>query len=335
MMIRPHHILVVALTTLAVCAAGCLQIETRIRLHEDGSATVTERLRFSRRLLDLAAKGEAKGGVAELLTKEAALRRIEQMGEHVKLVRHETRDAEKGARESVTVFTVPDLRDFRYVSPYLAAYNYPKHNVLTCNLFPIYESTWYGRRAGQMAVTFKPASQGKPPRRPKDWTPPPGPSPRDLQVFRDLQPVFRDLMSDFQLRLVFESYAPIRFKQYYRYRGARAGTREYDLIDFSDKDLDKHGYEFLANEEIMLELLRLKTGGADIVNHVKEHGTNLTLPVYHPRGIPEIYFNPSRPFFDKYFKRKKLHFDKRRGGTQPATWKRIGWKGNAGSKKKP
>ena len=309
----------------ASAASGCLQIETRIKLHEDGSATITERLQFSKRLLDLSAQGGAVGNVASLLTKDAAVKRMNHMGKGVKLVSHRSREAEKGAKESIAVFKIPDIRDFRYVSPYLAAAKYPKHTVLKCNMFPIYETTWYGRVAGQVAVTFSPATKERSRGRPKDWKPPKPPSPLDSQVLRDLRPVFRDLMNDFQVRLTFESYAPLRFRQYYRFRGMRAGTKEYDLLDFSDKDLDKYGYQFLANEEIMLELLRLKAGGANVVNHVSGHATNLTLPVFHPRTVPEIYFRPSRHFFDRNFKGKTLKFTKRQGGPRAANWKEVGY----------
>jgi len=317
------RVFIVAL--LVSAAAGCLQVETRVKLHEDGSATITERLQFSKRLLDLGARGGAPENVASLLTKEAALKRMSNMGKGIRLVSYRLREAEKGARESIAVFKIPDIRDFRYVSPYLASANYPKHSVLKCDMFPIYESTWYGRVAGQVAVRFYPATKERPRRRPKGWKPPKPPSPLDSQVLRDLRPVFRDLMRDFKIRLTFESYAPLRFRQYYRYRGMRAGTKEYDLIDFSDKDLDKYGYEFLANEEIMLELLRLRTGGPNVVSHVSGHAANLTLPVFHPRVVPEIYFRPSRHFFDRYFKGKMLKFSKRQGGSRKANWKEVGY----------
>ncbi|MFO7898375.1 MAG: hypothetical protein R6V58_04865, partial [Planctomycetota bacterium] len=251
--------------------------------------------------------------------------RVQQMGEGAKLVSHKIRDAEKGAKESVSVIEVPHINNFRYVSPYLARYNYPKHNVLKCHMFPVYETTWYGRIAGQVAVKFQPASSERPPRRKKDEPPPKGPTPVDLQVYRDLQPVFQDMMKGLQLRLVFESYAPLRFRQYYRYRGQRAGTKEYDLIDFSADDLDRHGFEFLGNEEIMLELLRLKLGGGDIQATTKGHAGNLTVPVYHPSGIPEVYFRPSRRFFDKHLKGKTLKFTKRQGGPRKADFKQIGY----------
>ena len=46
---------------LAAAGAGCLQIETRVKLNPDGSATVTERVLFTRRLLDLSNK-EGRNG---------------------------------------------------------------------------------------------------------------------------------------------------------------------------------------------------------------------------------------------------------------------------------
>ena len=41
-------------------AAGCLQIDTTVSFHEDGSSTITERLNFSRTLLDMASQQDAK-----------------------------------------------------------------------------------------------------------------------------------------------------------------------------------------------------------------------------------------------------------------------------------
>lgn len=305
-------------------SAGCLQIETRVKLEEDGSAVVTERVQFSKSLLDLSAKEGPTKDIAALLTKEVALERMKQMGKGIELVSHEVREATKGARESIAVFKIPNVSDFTYVSPYLAVARYPKHTGLKANLFPIYESTWYGRHAGQMALTFAPTSAerdsgGK-------VEPPKGPTPADQQALRDLRPIAADMMTDFRLKFTFECYAPIRFRQYYRYRGAGAATRTYDLIDFSDKDMDKYGHDFLGNEEIMLELLSLRTGGANIVDHVSGHADNLTLPVYHPTGTPEIYFRPSRAMFDKYFAGKTLKFDQRDGGERPANWDDIGYK---------
>lgn len=311
--------------TLAVALAllaGCLQIETHVRLHEDGSATITERIRLSQRLLEANTRSGGGPDILQSIGKEAALERMKAMGKGMELESHEVRQAEGGAKEAIAVYRIGDISNFRYVSPYLAALDYPKHSVLQCTLFPVYESTWYGRRAGQMAVIFKPASEqrGNPPEPGKS------PTPLDQQVLRDLRPVFADMLKDFHVRFTFESYAPLRFRQYYRYRGQGAGTKTYDLIDFSDRDLDKYGYDFLRNEEIMLELLGLRADGPNTVGHVAEHGSNSTVPVYHPRGTPEIYFNPSRALFDRLFQGKTLKFEERDGGARPADFNEIGYK---------
>ena len=306
-------------------SAGCLQIETRVRLHEDGSATITERLQLSQRLLEMSREGKSPIDVTSYLAKEAALERMKHMGKGVEFVRHEARDAEQGAKESVSVYRIAHINDFRYMSPYLATLKYPKHNAVKFTMFPIYESTWYGRIAGQMGVTVKPVSTE---RRRKDEGLPPEPTPLERQTIRELRLAFGDMMQDLHVRLTFESYGSLRFRQYYRFRGGRGGTKEYDLIDFSGKDLDKYGYRFLLNEEIMVELLEGKVGGANVKEHVAGHAENLTVPVYHPGGTPEIYFRPSRFLFDKHFKGKTLKFDKRAGGPRKANFKEVGHRPN-------
>jgi hypothetical protein len=308
----------------ALSVGGCLKVNTRIVLHPDGSATVTERVRLSNALLDLDA--EQTGGVhlADVLTKAAAERRMKQMGEGVRLASHRIDDVEESARESVAVFEVADISKFTYASPFLAYGDYPQTNVLKCELFPVYESTWYGRRAGQMAIQFK--SAGPRPRDRSGETPPPPPAPAAQQVFRDLQPVFRDMLSGFQAKLMFESYAPIRCRQYYRYRNMRAGTHEFPLMDFADTNMDQYAGPFLGNEEVMLELLRGKVGGPNVIENTAGHADNVTLPVYHPTGVPEIYFNPSKELFDRYFAGKTLDFGERDGGKKPAKFEEIGYK---------
>lgn len=313
---------------------GCLQVETRILLHTDGSATVTERVTFSQRLLVLSSTAGKELNITDCLSKSAAEERGKHMGEGVALTSHRIEDAPQGARQSVAVFKVADINKFEYVSPFLAYSDYAEHTVLKASLFPIYEDTWYGRVGGQMAVTFKPTTKSaqRDPR--KDENPPPPPSPVSLQVLRNLQPVFIDMMEGFKVRVVFESYGSLRFRQYYRYRGMRSGTHEFDLIDFSDSDLDNYSQSFLGNEEVMLELLRGKVHYPYVLDHTAGHGTNNTLPVYHPNGVPEIYFRPSREMFDKHFAGKTIKREERHGGEMPAKWEQIGWRGDGKDDKK-
>jgi len=329
---------VVARTLLLAAAAGalallpgCLQLNIRISLQPDGSAVITERVRFSRELLDLGGKAAGQLNVAPLLEKKAFLDRMKHMGEGIKLVSHKVSTVEKGSREAAAVFRISDIRKLKYVSPFLAVPGREKRSVVAFDLFPVLADHWAGRRAGQMAVTVKP--MGKAPRRSDKEEKPKGPSPRQLQILRSLRPVFRNMMKDFRLKLTFESYAPLRFRQYYRYRGRQAGTKEFDLLDFSDSDLDTYGYGFLDNEEVMLELLRGQINGPNLLAHVREHGTNLTLPVFHPTGVPEIYFAPSRKLFDKHLAGKTLTPYPRRGKPRKANFKIDGWLGDQPGRK--
>jgi hypothetical protein len=322
-------------TVLAVLLSttGCLQVDTRVKVNKDGSATVTERIQFSSRLLDLAEKQKAGKDLRRFLSKEHVLKRVEQMGKGAKLVKHTIRDGEKGSRECVSVIEIPNLSHLRYTSPFLANHNYPKHTVLKFSLVPILKSHWhYQYWAGRMAVHVGPETRERGGRGAAKRAP----SPADLQVYRDLRPVFRDILQGFRVRLVVESYAPIYMARgYFRYRGQMSATREYDLIDFSWKDFDRAGRDFLNNEEIMLELLRFHLSGGDLMATIKEHAGNYSVPVYHPHGVPAIVFRPSRELFDRHFKGKLLDFGEKRGGKRKANWNEIGLKDiqNGDSKK--
>jgi len=312
-----------------------MQVETRVKLNPDGSATVTERVRFSKRLIDLAAENSQAESILKLLERKAVEERVKRMGKGAKLASHKVQKAAGDSRESISVIEFTNLNDLRYVSPFLSRHDYPKHTGLKFGFGPIMESRWHeDYQAGRMAVHIAPTSSGRAPRRPKNWKPPRGPSPLDLQVYRELHPMFRDMLKGCRIRVIFESYAPILVARgYYRFRGQRSGTRQYDLIDFSANDLDNHGAEFLGNEEIMLELLRMHVSGRNVVNATKGHGTNGSVPVYHPHGIPAIVFRPSRELFDRHFKGKTLKLSKRQGGPRKADFKRDGYYPHAGKKK--
>lgn len=328
---RRHIGGVVLVLALTACLCGCLQIDTRVLLHPDGSATITERVQFSQQLLSLdgAATTQPTESLQKLLGRPAVESRMAHMGRGIKLVSHEVRAGQAASRESLAVFKIDDIREFRYVSPFMAFVDYPSNSAIKCDMFPVYESTWYGRRAGQMAVTFKLERDGRSAPRPKDGEPaPPGPSPATQQIIRQLQPIARDMLDGLHIRLTFEAYAPLRFRQYFRYRNQQAGTRQFDLIDWSDKSLDQFSAFLVENEEVMLELLTGSFNSANFLAATREHGSNLTLAVYHPTGIPEIYFKPSQELFSRFFDGKTLKFGEREGGDRPAVWNEIGYRGS-------
>jgi hypothetical protein len=325
------------IAAIACCLGGCFQLETVIKVQPDGGATITERVRFSQRLLELDTLGQRAGDastaprLSDMLTRQAAEQRLRQMGEGVRLVSHEVRDAEHGSREAIAVYAIDDIRGLQYTSPFLAAQDYATSSKVKGEFFPLYEGTWWGRRGGEMAIDFK--LVGPPPKPADDAAQPPSPSPADLQVLRDLQPVFRDMAKDFHVRVTVESYAPVRGR--YRHRNFREDTKLFDLIDFSGRDLDRLGGGFLDNEEIMLDLLRGNLATENITKNVEDYSSNVTVPVFHPRGCGEIWFKPSRELFDRYFTGKMItfYFEKGPDRTRPATFKEIGYEPETQKKK--
>lgn len=298
--------------------AGCLQIETHVEYHDDGSATITERLNFSRRLLDMAKAEGTELQIEPFLQREAALERMKLMGKNVSLVSHKVQESLNGSKESITVFKTPDLDGFVYVSPWFAYSDYASNNAVEWKVVPMYKSRPYGGRgtgaAGSLRISFR-FLKGDPKGESRE-TPEPSITPLDAQVYRELGPVFREMLEGFHIRLTFRAYCPVWYDP--NPRGQRARTRSVGLIDVSDKDLDKYGYNFFENEEIMLDLLRWQLGSADVVEHVRDYGANLTLPVFTPFGSRHmwyigyagnnIYLPPSRTLFDRFFQGKKLDF---------------------------
>jgi hypothetical protein len=238
-----------------------------------------------------------------------------KMGKGVTLASHEIRPAAGGSKECVSVFKVDDINEFQYASPFLAYLDYGENSTAKVKLEPLLKGRPYVGRAGTMAVSFhllKPAKVDRAePKKDKDGKPippPPGPSPASLQIFRDLGPAGRDMLADFKVRLVFESYAPI-VESGIGWRGSRQGGREVDLIHFSADDLDNYGNKFLENEPIMLDLVRGEVGAASVIEHTRGFADNPTLPVFVPwgsrfadwHGSEIICFKPSRELFNKYF----------------------------------
>jgi hypothetical protein len=309
---------------LLLLAGGCFQIETVVNLHEDGSATITERFQLSRRLMEFEKRGGGPA-LARGLTREAALERMKLMGKGIALVSHEQRDGEAGAKEAVSVFKIPDVTEFQYVSPFLGTAGYPGHCMMKC------EVAAGGGPPGYMYVMFRPfvndAAKAKV-EAPKtaEKNPPKGPSPAELQALRHLQPVVRDLLEGIHVKFTIRSYAPVHYAWGVPgVRNGAANTHDFYLIDFSDKDLDAYGGSFLENEEILLELEQMQLEGPNIRQHLYGMIDNLTLPLFYSRGAPIMAFRPSRHYFDRFYAGKTLDFGPRDGGKRPAKFEEVGW----------
>jgi hypothetical protein len=320
-------------------AAGCMQIETRVKVVEDGSAIITERIRFSHRLLDMKLD---PGGVADmntLLTKATAEKRAPMLGEGCTLASHDVKDV-PGGKQAIAVYKIADLNKLQYVSPYLAFVDYGQNNTIRFKLEPVYKSRAYqGAKAGQMSVSlyFEKAPKGSP-QPDKDKPLPPGPSPKEMQVFRDLLPAVRDMLDDFEVRLVLEPYCPISHSGH-GLRNPRGQPKDIDILWFSDKQLDRYGSPFVENEEAFLAMVRLDFGHKSMVEEIRSYASNETLPAFLPigssymwfNGGTEICFRPSKQLFDKLFTGKTLNYNEWQENPNdkkvPAEFDKIGWKG--------
>ncbi len=272
-----RHILnFIFLSLVAIAVSGCLELEAHLTVHEDGTANLTERIRFSRQLIDLA--GDRKEELLKLLSKEAAVDRLKRMGEGVTIVSHEQRDAEGASKEAVITYKIADLNKFQYVSPWFAYPDFAENSTVKFKMEPLYKSRAYlGGRAGEMCVSLehlkKPVEE---PHLPEGAPAPAGPAPLDNQIYRDLAPLFRDMLKDVEIRFTFEAYAPLSSALPVRNRRSR--TNSIDLIHFTDKDMDQSGAALLSNEEVMLDLARWQFSSPVITAQVRDAENNQTLP---------------------------------------------------------
>jgi hypothetical protein len=341
-----------ATLAVALCCCGCLRLETTIELHADGSGTVTERLSFSRRLLKMAENAPKERQLRPLLAKEAALERMKRMGKGIRLVQHETRERADGGIESVAVFKIGYLGDLVYVSPFMNAA--PQINELKVNLRPRLHYRWKTTTLPSDSKLYVYFSESKPraPKKPdekqtpnagtekavKPFTLPPN-TPRGLQAFRDLAPVFADMMDGFHLRLTFKSYAPIDGHHWKApLRNATSHPKTADLINFSSKNLDRHGGRFIDNEEVMLALLRgyhrfwrqdheHPLYSQFLAANLRHRQNNHALPMLNNTGGASFNIKPSRALFDRLFKGKTFVLDHGSGKKTKikAEFNEIGW----------
>ncbi|MGQ9663433.1 MAG: hypothetical protein ACUVWX_14015 [Kiritimatiellia bacterium] len=311
-----------------------MEIETTITMHEDGSATITERLNFSRQLLDMDASSSK---LPALLSREAALARMKEMGEGVTLVSHTVSDARRGSKESVTVYKVPDIQNFVYPSPFLA--DRPSPGALKFTLRPWLKHEWATRwPAGAIIVDIHAVYPSKKAAAQASTTDLLQLTPEAIQAYRELAPVYRDMLEGFLLKVRFACYAPIEETRGIVHRQRRSAVKYVDLLSISDRDLDKYGYGIFENEEILCEILRWQidtsdkspTFGAFIADHLAGQGANLTLPVYHARSGGYVLIKPSLQLFQRYFEGKTLE---NRNGKFPARFEEIGYYPEKGHKR--
>ena len=277
---------------LLLAATGCLQLELAIEMHEkDAGATITERLRFSELLLDL----DRASGLARHLGRAGAQARMKQMGQGMELVSHDQKKLQDGSRESVSVYRIPDIDDLRLPNPFVQ--NNPPAPMLRFRFNPVYKRVHSRDRVGDIHLSMvRAGTTGS--AEPDDAGVIPAETPLDLQLYRDLQPVFANLMSDFEVKVT------LMIPNQPGGRGRQSGDRTITLLHFNDKHMDRHAELFLHNEEAMLAMLQFNLNDAPITDHTKEFIRNRQVPVHRGRSnwqSTSFVIRPTTHLYGKYF----------------------------------
>jgi hypothetical protein len=280
------------LCVVGLSCGGCLQLEITVALHDDDAgATVTERLCFTRELLELDRRTPDGQKITRWLSRESAMERAKRMGEGVKLVNHRQTDKPDGGIESVAVFEIPNVEDLRIVNPLLHESSPGRAVRLTFS--PVNRpGDWRHRRVWVNVVE----AEG---RRDEETEPQPV-APLDLQAYRDLQPVFVHLMRGLEIAVRLETPRPVFSGPV---RGAGKGATAATFFSISDEDLDAAGNTFIKNEEAMLSALRLDPFDESILAHTRGFTVNRKLPVlragfYRPNSF---LIEPTRYMEREYF----------------------------------
>lgn len=298
---------------LAALTGGCLQIETRIKLNEDGSAVVTERLEVLRPLLQMETGVKDATGMTfeKLLSRERAQERAGQMGQGVTLVSHKASGGRAGSRVSETVYRVADLTHLVYASPFVMRGN--RIGAMQVRIQPQYSNNW-SQRAGILFLKFEQRDLGKKddkgellPRltRAKE-------SPLVRQQYRDIAPAFRDMLRGFKLRVIFENYGPILGTGGHASHQGFARPKAVNIINYSygGETGGNTGRHPLDEEEVVVDLMKM------LWARPKDPWSWRESAFLGPR-IGRNYFNavirPSRHYFKKYFEGKELNL----GGKPP------------------
>jgi hypothetical protein len=301
-----------------ISITGCMEIETKIIMQQDGSAVIKETIRFHKELLDFTDES-GKAIVVQFIEKPACEERTKSFGKGTVLVSHSIKNLNGGVRALEAEYKIPDINDLYVINPYLCFTNYKEMGDAKFTLTPLYKSNPYGGgNAGEMCLnitTEKPGvgqkvvGAGQPLIKP--------PSPSILQKYRNLQPIFKDSMKEFKVLVSFQCYAPLYTGFGYRDRSSK--PRSCEIFSFSGADYDNTGGLLLDNDEIMQELLRQKFWDINFVRTAQAFPNNATVPVMTDAGSPYagwrgtsgvgIFFRPTKAMFQKYFEGKKLDYN--------------------------
>ncbi|MCX7803874.1 MAG: hypothetical protein N3A38_01660 [Planctomycetota bacterium] len=191
---------------IAVASAGCIKVECTVRIEEDGSGRVTETVKFSPKLLRLAAnleggKGAETAGV--LLSEQRVRERAALMGEGVSVESCRIEDTADGGRQVAAVYAFRDINRLKLCMFPLGkgwesghiTFQYVAERNPKGHFFHLNYAFEHWRRSGGPPTTGE--SKGRP------FLPI---SETELQKVRRLLPVFKDMIEGFTLKVKVEIY---------------------------------------------------------------------------------------------------------------------------------
>ena len=337
--------LMAVLFLVMIAFTGCMKIENRIIIQLDGSAVVKESIRIHKELLDFV-DDAGNPIIMAYLEKPACEERAKAFGVGAVLKSHSIKNLNGGVKLLEAEYTLPDINNVCIINPYLCYTNYKDMGSAKLVLKPSY-ATWHSYgfdNAGLVTVrvaTEKPGTgqkgigKGEPMIKP--------PSPAILQKYRNLQPVFKNLMKEFKVSVVFESYAPIQTD--FGLRDRTSQPRSCEIFSFSGADYDNAGGMLLDNDEIMQEILRQKFWDFNTIRAAQDFANNMTVPVICDGGSPYahygaggrgICFKPSKQLFQKHFEGKILDLGPwLKHEKIPADFEKIGYDPEKDTRKVP
>mgnify|MGYP006283478967 CR=1 FL=1 len=292
--------MVAVLIVAAALFTGCMQVDIMVEMHDkDPGATITERIRVTRKLLDVCPAGEKRKKLLSHLSKESAQTRLKKMGKGIQLKSHKQDKLPDGSMQSIAVYTIPELRHLRIPNPFV--HSHPPAARANIN----YGAAKYkGKLTGRMWLKSRVTNKKN--HYPKALIQKVH-TPLDRQILRELKPIIVDMISDFQARIRLK--VPTRFSGGY-VRNIKEAPKVTTLFSLSGTDLDRYGNGFFENEEIMLALLQMDFNAPDILKHTGTFPNNSSVPVlrahgYGLRGAWAFSIHPTTYQRRKYLQKKK------------------------------
>jgi hypothetical protein len=253
----------------ALLLAGCLQVEVTVEMHDkDPGATVRERIRVSRKLQEVCPTKEDLKTLLGHLTEQAARERMKRMGKGISLVSHKREKLPDGSIESRVVYTIPKIGDLRLCNPFVQ--DHPAARQAAIRVSPqrtrdgkpttgtLIKVHMVGRKTYSDAMIRRTAT------------------PLERQTVRELGPILRDMLSDFQVDL--KLTVPTRFEGGH-VRNIRTGAKTATLFSLSGRDGDNRGRPLFENEEILLALLQMDFESGRLIQLARTFLHNSTMPV--------------------------------------------------------